>query len=48
MVVVEHDRDVMLASDEILDFGPGAGVNGGEVISQGTPEELMKDPNSVT
>ncbi|MCD8526803.1 excinuclease ABC subunit UvrA [Candidatus Woesebacteria bacterium] len=48
VVVVEHDRDVMLASDEILDFGPGAGINGGEVIAQGTPEELMKDPNSVT
>lgn len=48
VVVVEHDRDVMMASDEILDFGPGAGVNGGQVIAQGTPEELMKDPASVT
>lgn len=48
VVVVEHDRDVMLSSDEILDFGPGAGVNGGEIISQGTPEFLMKDPHSVT
>lgn len=48
VVVVEHDRDVMLASDELLDFGPLAGVHGGEVIAQGTPEEVMKHETSLT
>lgn len=48
VVVVEHDRDVMLAADHILDFGPGAGQHGGKIIAQGTPEELMKNPRSVT
>lgn len=48
VVVVEHDRDVMAASDYVIDFGPGAGVNGGQIIAQGTPEEIGKDPNSLT
>lgn len=48
VIVVEHDIDTMLAADYILDIGPGAGKHGGEVISKGTPAEVMKDPNSVT
>jgi excinuclease ABC subunit A len=48
VLVVEHDQDTMEASDYIFDFGPGAGIEGGEVISKGTVEELKKDPNSIT
>ncbi len=48
VVVVEHDRDVMLSSDYIFDFGPGAGKHGGEVVAEGTPEELMAAKKSVT
>lgn len=48
VIVVEHDVDTMLASDHILDIGPGAGNEGGKVIAAGTPEEIMKSPNSVT
>lgn len=48
VVVVEHDEDTMLASDWIIDVGPGAGVHGGMITAQGTPEEIMKDPNSLT
>ena len=48
LIVVEHDTDTMLASDYLVDIGPGAGINGGHVISKGTPEEVMKDPNSLT
>lgn len=48
VIVVEHDIDTMLESDHILDIGPGAGNEGGRVIAAGTPEEVMKDPNSVT
>lgn len=48
VVVVEHDRDVIMSADYVLDFGPRAGKNGGTVIAEGTPEELKKDPNSIT
>jgi excinuclease ABC subunit A len=48
VIVVEHDIDTMLASDYILDIGPGAGKHGGLVVSQGTPKEVMDDENSVT
>jgi len=48
VIVVEHDIDTMLASDYLLDIGPRAGVHGGQVVSQGTPQEVMDDPNSVT
>lgn len=40
IIVVEHDKDTMLASDHIIDIGPGAGINGGEVVFQGSPDEL--------
>ncbi|MBU1992572.1 MAG: excinuclease ABC subunit UvrA [Patescibacteria group bacterium] len=48
VIVVEHDIGTMLAADHILDIGPGAGKHGGEIVAQGTPEEIMKDPNSIT
>ncbi len=48
VIVVEHDIDTMLASDYILDIGPGAGKHGGKVVASGTPKEIMKNENSVT
>ncbi len=48
VIVVEHDKDVMMASDHIFDFGPGAGSHGGAVVAQGSPQELMKIPQSLT
>ncbi len=48
VIVVEHDEDTMLAADDIVDIGPGAGEHGGEVIAQGTAEEIMKVKESVT
>ncbi|WP_102273833.1 excinuclease ABC subunit UvrA [Cytobacillus massiliigabonensis] len=48
LIVVEHDEDTMLAADYLIDIGPGAGVHGGEIISAGTPNEVMEDPNSLT
>jgi excinuclease ABC subunit A len=48
VIVVEHDSEMMLESDEILDFGPGAGEHGGYIISQGTPQHIMNDPKSLT
>ncbi len=48
LLVVEHDEDTMRAADYLIDIGPGAGIHGGEVVSAGTPEEVMADPNSLT
>lgn len=48
VLVVEHDEDTMLASDYIVDIGPGAGNNGGRLVAAGTPEEIMANPNSLT
>ncbi len=48
VIVVEHDEDTMLASDYIVDIGPGAGVHGGKVVACGTPQELMKAEGTVT
>jgi len=48
LIVVEHDEDTMLAADHIIDIGPGAGIHGGRVIAQGTPQEVMADENSLT
>jgi len=48
LIVVEHDEDTMLAADYLIDIGPGAGIHGGQVVSAGTPEEVMNDPNSLT
>ena len=48
LIVVEHDTDTMLAADYLVDVGPGAGVLGGKIMAAGTPEEVMKNPNSLT
>ena len=48
LIVVEHDEDTMLAADYLIDIGPGAGVHGGQIVSAGTPEEVMNDPKSLT
>ncbi|MCC3374035.1 excinuclease ABC subunit UvrA [Cohnella sp. REN36] len=48
LIVVEHDEDTMMAADYLIDIGPGAGIHGGNVVSHGTPEEVMADANSLT
>ena len=48
VVVVEHDADAILSCDYVIDMGPGAGVQGGSIISQGVPQALLKDKNSIT
>ena len=48
LIVVEHDTDTMLAADYLVDIGPKAGVHGGHIVAEGTPEEVMKNPNSLT
>ncbi len=48
LIVVEHDEDTMRAADYLVDIGPGAGINGGHVVAAGTPEEVMKNPDSIT
>ena len=48
LIVVEHDTDTMLASDYLVDVGPGAGDNGGKIIAAGSPEEVMKNNDSIT
>ena len=48
VLVVEHDEDTMYAADQIIDIGPGAGVHGGNVIAQGTAEEIKQIPESIT
>ena len=48
LLVVEHDEDTMLAADYLVDIGPGAGEHGGEIIAQGTAQEVMANENSIT
>ena len=48
VIVVEHDEETMMASDYLIDIGPGAGIHGGEIVAAGTPEEVMKNENSIT
>ncbi|RVT63688.1 excinuclease ABC subunit UvrA [Niallia taxi] len=48
LIVVEHDEDTMMEADYLIDVGPGAGVHGGQIISTGTPQEVMADDNSIT
>ena len=48
VLVVEHDEDTMYAADQIIDIGPGAGVHGGNVMAQGTAEEVKLIDNSIT
>jgi excinuclease ABC subunit A len=48
VIVVEHDEDAIRSADHLIDMGPGAGVHGGLVIAQGPPEQVMRDPASLT
>ncbi|MEO8557558.1 MAG: excinuclease ABC subunit UvrA [Rhodospirillales bacterium] len=48
VIVVEHDEDAIRAADYLVDMGPGAGAHGGHVVSKGTPEQVMRDPKSLT
>ncbi|MGH1349626.1 MAG: excinuclease ABC subunit UvrA [Methyloligellaceae bacterium] len=48
VIVVEHDEDAVRMADYVVDIGPGAGVHGGEIVSAGTPEHIMNDPDSLT
>ena len=48
LIVVEHDTDTMLAADMLVDIGPGAGDQGGEIMASGTPKEVMENENSIT
>ena len=48
ILVVEHDAETILSADHVIDMGPGAGLKGGHVVFQGTPEELIRDGNSLT
>ncbi|MGO1616067.1 MAG: excinuclease ABC subunit UvrA, partial [Halomonas sp.] len=48
VIVVEHDEDAIRAADHVLDIGPGAGVHGGEIVAQGTSQDVMDNPNSLT
>ena len=48
VLVVEHDREAMMAADYLVDMGPGAGIHGGTIVAQGTPAEVMANPASIT
>ncbi|WP_027362093.1 excinuclease ABC subunit UvrA [Halodesulfovibrio aestuarii] len=48
VIVIEHNTDVIMAADYVIDLGPGGGENGGRIVSAGTPEEIINDSNSVT
>ncbi|MCP5774513.1 excinuclease ABC subunit UvrA, partial [Klebsiella pneumoniae] len=48
VLVVEHDEDAIRAADHIIDIGPGAGVHGGHVIAEGTYDEILANPDSLT
>ena len=48
VIVVEHDEDAILAADYVVDVGPGAGVHGGSIVAEGTPADIMANPNSLT
>ena len=48
VIVVEHDEDAIRLADHVLDIGPGAGTHGGHIVAQGTPADIMRNPNSLT
>ena len=48
VIVVEHDEEAIMAADHVIDLGPGAGVHGGKVVAEGTPEEIKREPKSLT
>ena len=48
VIVVEHDEEAILSADHVVDIGPGAGVHGGRIVAQGTPQDILADPTSLT
>ena len=48
VIVVEHDEDAILTADHVVDMGPGAGVHGGDIVAEGTPDEIKANPASLT
>jgi excinuclease ABC subunit A len=48
VIVVEHDEDAILTADYVVDIGPGAGIHGGHVVAEGTPQDILDNPNSIT
>jgi excinuclease ABC subunit A len=48
VIVVEHDKDMIMAADHVIDIGPGAGIHGGKIIAEGTPAEILKNKDSIT
>ncbi len=48
VLVVEHDEDAIRAADYVIDIGPGAGIHGGRIVAEGTPEQIQQNPNSLT
>ena len=48
VIVIEHDEETMMAADWIVDIGPGAGIHGGNIIAEGTPQSIIKNPKSIT
>ncbi|RUT32837.1 excinuclease ABC subunit UvrA [Arsenicitalea aurantiaca] len=48
VIVVEHDEDAILTADHVVDIGPGAGVNGGRIVAEGTPDDILRHPDSLT
>src|SRR5690606_13921712 len=48
VIVVEHDEDAIMAADHVVDIGPAAGIHGGQLIGQGTPQEIISNPDSIT
>ena len=48
VIVVEHDEDAIMTADYVVDIGPGAGVHGGHIVAEGTPEDILKNKNSIT
>jgi len=48
VIVVEHDEDAILTADYVVDIGPGAGVHGGHIVAEGTPQDIIDNPNSIT
>ena len=48
MLIIEHNIDVIKSSDYVIDLGPGGGTAGGELVATGTPEEIAKEPRSLT
>ncbi|HTK80588.1 MAG TPA: excinuclease ABC subunit UvrA [Rhizomicrobium sp.] len=48
VIVVEHDEEAIRTADHVIDMGPGAGIHGGEIVAEGTPDDIMRNPNSLT